>query len=57
MKKRDKKMQLNRETVLRLDELAKAQGGNDTVAPLQDTGRYSSCGQPNCGCDTWVDTV
>ena len=43
--------------VLRLDELNKIQGGNDTVAPLADTGRYSSCGQPNCGCDTWVDTV
>ena len=57
MKKRDKKMHLHRETVLRLDDLNKVQGGNDTViAPAEDTGRWSSCGQPNC-CGDLVDTV
>ena len=55
MKKREKKMQLNRETLIRLNgrELAEARGGN--VAPLEDTGRWTSCGQPNC-CGETIDT-
>lgn len=54
MKKRDKKLHLNRETVRQLDPrqldadaLVNARGGFELVAddPL---GRYSSCGRPDC---------
>lgn len=50
MKKREKKMQLNRETLTRLvapAQLANAQGGVEAVA-LGDTGRWTSCIEPNC---------
>jgi hypothetical protein len=48
MKKRDRKLQLNRETVRRLDReaLVEVQGG--VIAPVEDTGRWSSCGAPDC---------
>jgi len=53
MKKRDKKLQLNRETVRRLDpqgiraeDLARAIGGTDEV------GFMTSCIRPNCCGDT-----
>ena len=51
-KKREKKMQLYRETLVRLTsrELAEARGG-----AVEDTGRWTSCGQPNC-CGETIDT-
>lgn len=47
MKKRDKKLQLNRETVLHLDggDLSKAHGGG-----------YTSCIEPNCCGNQTIDT-
>jgi hypothetical protein len=58
MKKREKKMQLHRETVLRLSSreldaahLANAQGG----ALQANVGVWTSCIEPNC-CGTTVDT-
>lgn len=55
MKKREKKMQINRETLIRLSgrELTDARGG--VIAPAEDTGRWTSCGQPNC-CGDPVET-
>lgn len=52
-KKREKKMELYRETLVRLNgrELAEARGGNTEG----DTGRWTSCGQPNC-CGEPVET-
>jgi hypothetical protein len=52
MKKRDKKMQIHRETLRRLEpaDLTAARGGE--IAPEADTGRWSSCGRPNCCDDT-----
>lgn len=49
MKKRDKKLQLHRETVLRLDssDLRQAAGGRVAVG---GNGIDTSCGEPNC-CD------
>lgn len=54
MKKREKKLQLNRETVRRLEpqgisaqEIAHAQGG-----AAAETGFMTSCIQPNCCGDT-----
>ncbi|HJX27935.1 MAG TPA: class I lanthipeptide [Thermoanaerobaculia bacterium] len=53
MKKRDKKLHLNRETVRQLDPrqlnadaLVNARGGAELAA--DDLGRYSSCGRPDC---------
>ena len=54
MKKRDKKMQLHRETVLRLSnrkldpaDLANARGGGELGAE-QQVGFWTSCIEPNC---------
>jgi hypothetical protein len=56
MKKREKKMQIHRETVIRLTgrELAPAQLVNARGA-VDDTGRWTSCGSPNC-CGETIDT-
>ena len=45
-------MQLNRETLIRLNgrELADVRGGE--IAPVDDTGRWTSCIEPNCCGDT-----
>lgn len=56
MKKREKKMQLNRETLTRLvapAQLANARGGVEALAQ-DETGRWTSCIEPNCcgGVDT-----
>ncbi|PYQ60487.1 MAG: hypothetical protein DMF53_16920 [Acidobacteria bacterium] len=57
MKKRDKKLELHRETVHRLSHremdaarLAQARGG--AVAAAAETGVWTSCIQPNCCGDT-----
>ena len=57
MRKRDKKLQIHRETLHRLEtkeipaaDLAKAQGGVELDA---GTGVWTSCIQPNC-CGTTV---
>ena len=59
MKKREKKMQIHRETVIRLTgrelppaQLVNARGG---AVALDDTGRWTSCGSPNC-CGETIDT-
>jgi hypothetical protein len=53
MKKREKRLQLHRETVRQLDtrtlgekDLANAQGGVERLADAND--RWSSCGAPDC---------
>jgi hypothetical protein len=50
MKKRDKKLQLHRETVrqleIRQEELVQARGG--AVEALQQVDRWSSCITPDC---------
>jgi hypothetical protein len=53
MRKRDRKLQLHRETLHRLEprelapgDLVKAQGAAVAAAP--DTGVWTSCIQPNC---------
>ena len=57
MKKREKKMQIHRETVIRLTgrELPPVQLGNARGGAVDDTGRWTSCGTPNC-CGETIDT-
>jgi hypothetical protein len=62
MKKRDKKMQIHRETLHRLDpkeltpgDLARAQGGANLAPAADATGVWTSCIQPDC-CGTTVGT-
>ena len=49
MKKRDKKLQLHRETIHRLQpsDLVKAEGGA-AQAGIDATGFWTSCIEPNC---------
>ena len=58
MKKREKKLHLHRETVQRLSpaELSKAHGGG-LVAPEAETGRWTSCIEPNCCGTVGQDTL
>ena len=51
MRKRDKKLQLHRETLQRLatKDLAQAQGALDALGP------QTSCVKPNCCGDTTLD--
>jgi hypothetical protein len=52
MRKRDKKLQLHRETVHRLDQVGAAELAQARGAAAAETGFMTSCIQPNCCGDT-----
>lgn len=52
MKKREKKLVLNRETVHRLDQPVGAEGLAQARGAAAETGFMTSCIQPNCCGDT-----